>query len=460
MTSIRGALCTTALHRCSDNAASVLQESSTEMKSYPFRLVCVGVQGVMATCVCAADYSISGYGTLGFARSDRDYGYQRFVDDHGTFRRDSVAGLQLDVKVSNQFSATAQVKAAPSANSDSTYQPTVAWAFVAYRPGNDLLVRAGRQRIPLYLYSQNYDVGATYDFARLPTEMYSISPNNEMDGVSFSKSWGTTGDEIVLDGYWGNSNADIRIWLRDGFPGVQPPGAMFRKLRVDGGGVALSFRKDDRTYRIGISRAGISERAENSAIPTTYPYVVLAPGVGYFQVDSSLPGPGIPTVAKFGFTTLTLGADIAVGTRYRVVSELARTNVPRTAVSTQSTRGYFSVLRQVDKWTPYVAYAFLKSQAAPLNLHMAVNNTVVPGFVPNAAAINAAQRIAADGILAFDQRSLAVGTSYSLTPTSKIKAELMRVRIGKVSSLVDGPPGSNIRNETINVISLSYSVVF
>ena len=63
-------------------------------------------------------------------------------------------------------------------------------------------------------------------------------------------------------------------------------------------------------------------------------------------------------------------------------------------------------------------------------------------------------------MLTYDQHSLAIGTSYSLSPTSKVKAEWMRVRIGKVSSLVDAPPGSNIRNQNINVISLSYSVVF
>jgi hypothetical protein len=84
----------------------------------------------------------------------------------------------------------------------------------------------------------------------------------------------------------------------------------------------------------------------------------------------------------------------------------------------------------------------------------------VPTLVPGASLINASQRIGADQILAFDQRSLAIGTSYSLSATSKLKAELMHVRIGQVSSLVDAPPGSNIRNQSINVISLSYSVVF
>ena len=107
-----------------------------------------------------------------------------------------------------------------------------------------------------------------------------------------------------------------------------------------------------------------------------------------------------------------------------------------------------------------MTYAFLKSQSAPLDLHASVASTVVPGFIPNAAQINASQRAATDGILAFDQRSLAIGSSYALSPTSKLKAELMHVRIGQVSSLVDAPPGGNIRNQGINVISLSYSVVF
>ena len=43
--------------------------------------------------------------------------------------------------------------------------------------------RAGKQRIPFYFYSETVDVGATFDFARLPTEMYSISSNNDFTGL-------------------------------------------------------------------------------------------------------------------------------------------------------------------------------------------------------------------------------------------------------------------------------------
>jgi hypothetical protein len=300
----------------------------------------------------------------------------------------------------------------------------------------------------------------TFPFTRLPTEMYSISPSNEFAGLSASKSWEISGGDITLDGYWGVSNLDVRFWIRDGIPMGQSPGAQFRKIGVEGGGLALSFRRQENVLRIGLGKVTVDERHSSNAYPVTYPYVSLFPGIGYYQVNSALPGPGIPVIDQYGYRTFTLGADLDIGAGFRAIGEFARSYVSDTLFSTQSTRGYVALLRPINKWTPYVSYAFLRSESNVLALQRAVNDTVLPGFVPGAAQINAAQRAGADSLLAFDQRSLAIGTSYSLSATSKLKAELMHVRIGQVSSLVDAPPGSNIRNQGINVISLSYSVVF
>ena len=115
------------------------------------------------SAILAADFSLSGFGTLGFAKSDKPYKYQRFVDDGGTFRRDSVAGIQLDAWLSPSVGATVQALASPSSNHDDRFDGTLAWAFVSWRPTNDWLVRVGKQRIPLYLYSQTYNVGTTYE---------------------------------------------------------------------------------------------------------------------------------------------------------------------------------------------------------------------------------------------------------------------------------------------------------
>lgn len=408
----------------------------------------------------AADFSLSGFGTLGFAKSDKPYRYQRFIDEDGTFRRDSVAGVQLDARLTSSVGATVQLLASPSSDNDRQYDATVAWAFASWRPNNDWLVRVGKQRIPLYLHSQTYNVGTTYEFARLPTEMYSISPSNDFVGISASKTWELRNGELTLDGYWGGSDLDVRFWIRDGIPPRQDSNALIRQLALEGGGLVLSHKAAGNLFRIGYGRVVIDEKNSANAYPVTYPFVSIAPGIGYYQVDSSLPGPGIPAIDRYSYRTLTIGADIALNSDYRVVAEIARSWVSQTSFSNQSSRGYAALLKKIDRWTPYVSYAYLHSTSEQLSLYSKVNSNTVPAFIPGAAQINVSQRIGADSMLVYDQTAWAIGTSYALSPNSKLKAEWMRVRIGQTSSLVDGPPGSNIRNQSINVFSLSYSVVF
>ncbi|MBT9520536.1 MAG: hypothetical protein IV101_06545, partial [Dechloromonas sp.] len=119
----------------------------------------------------ALDLTWSGFGTVGFAQSDKSYKYQRFIDNHGTFKRDTILGGQLDARLSQQWSATIQAKLAPSDHNDTDWQTSLAWAFVSWRPSDDWLIRAGKIRLPLMLNTENNDVGATFDFARLPQEV-------------------------------------------------------------------------------------------------------------------------------------------------------------------------------------------------------------------------------------------------------------------------------------------------
>ena len=51
----------------------------------------------------------------------------------------------------------------PRSKRNNPWDTTLTWAFLAWRPTNDLLLRAGRFRVPYYLNSANLDVGVTYD---------------------------------------------------------------------------------------------------------------------------------------------------------------------------------------------------------------------------------------------------------------------------------------------------------
>ena len=84
---------------------------------------------------------LSGFGTLGYAKSNQSYNFERFVNDGGTIQRDSVVGVQADAKFTDSIGATIQGKLAPSLKSDSSWDGTLSWAFLSWRPANDLLIR-------------------------------------------------------------------------------------------------------------------------------------------------------------------------------------------------------------------------------------------------------------------------------------------------------------------------------
>ena len=87
--------------------------------------------------------------------------------------------------------------------------------------------------------------------------------------------------------------------------------------------------------------------------------------------------------------------------------------------------------------------------------------TILPGYIQGADQINASQRIAADTVHLYDQDTVALGSSYSLTAQSKLKIEWARTRIGARSALVDSPAGGDVvRRERINVLSLNYSFAY
>ena len=137
-----------------------------------------------------------------------------------------------------------------------------------------------------------------------------------------------------------------------------------------------------------------------------------------------------------------------------------RSVAPGSDLAPKGMRGYAALFKRWEHWTPYVSYAFLRSPRPQTDFYTALNDNTLPAFVPGAAQLTLAQRAGADQIQASRQHSWAVGTAYSFSATQKVKAEYLHTRIGEVSRLVDPLPGTTVRNASINVLSLSYSMVF
>lgn len=416
----------------------------------------------LLTLACAptarGDLALSGFATLGGAISDQDVVYQTHIDDRGTLDRDSLLGIQLDAQLAPGWGLTIQGKAAPSDHREDGWDPQLSWAFLSWRPSNDLLLRAGKLRIPLMLYSANSDVGMTFDFARLPYEVYSLAPTADVTGASLSWNWLDGERDWTLDGYLGYAHTDWRIYLRDGLPPEEPPGAVYRGADITIGGVVLTLHERDNDWRIGLHRGMV--HLGNGSLGTDFPYVALGPGIGYYQVLPAMPGPGTSSVDSAITNVVTAGADIALPRGWRMIGEYVRRDMPEITTGTNTNAAYLALLRSLGRWTPYVYVAGIRSEQKALDRYQALNRNRVPATVPDAATINASQRLGADQISAYDQYSWAIGGSYKITHFAKLKAEWLHVRSGRVSSVIDAPTGEDSGDREVNVFSLSLSAAF
>ncbi|WP_374592265.1 hypothetical protein [Aquabacterium sp.] len=410
------------------------------------RLALLGLIGV-ATTASALELQMSGFGTAGYAVSDKPYHFQQYVSDDGTVKRDSVVGAQADLKFTTELSATVQAKVAPANDEENRWKTSLAWAFVSWRPNNDWLLRAGKVRLPLYLFSENLDVGQSYDFARMPTEMYSISPTTDIAGLYLTHNWALDAGDLSLDVYSGRAPRVVhRAYLRDLGP------SYLQDVNTRVSGAVLTLRAEDSTWRAGVHHA---QSAFNNGLPMPgrLAYQSLGGGVGYYM----------PTTMVRSFTNdiFTVGLDLGLGNGWRVMTELERNIQHDIDIGANTIGGYVSLLRKVDKFTPYVTWSKIKTLGVTTTVYQGLNAVNVPSYILGADQLNAQQRMLADGIPFYDQQSLMLGTSYALTPQSKLKAELMHTWVGRGSVMIDSPAGGPpVAHEGLNVLSLSYNFTF
>jgi hypothetical protein len=403
--------------------------------------------------------SWSAFGTVGYAQSDRPWRYQRHIDEHGTFQRDTVLGLQLDAQLSPEWSGTLQPRLAPAARRDTGWDLRNAWAFAAWRPGNDWLLRAGKLRLPVLLRSEQLDVGQTYDELRLPSELYSLLPANDFTGAHLTRSWNLEDGELNLDLYRGASHLNIRYWLREGVPGALPAGALVPDMHITMHGLVFTWRGAAITARSGLHHARV-RNADGSPLVLRPSWAELGPGLGYWQTRNDLPGPGVPTAGSAGNLILTASVEAALGSGWRLAAEGAHGHMRTLESGLSFSGGYVTAYRSWSGLTGYATLASIRPDRRARAWARTLEGTVLPAVVPGAAVLNATMRTFADTIPLYDQRSLALGAAYALTPRSKLKAEWLHARV-RGAQFIDRPAGEALTQpHRVNVFSASYSFVF
>lgn len=397
----------------------------------------------------AVDLMWSGFGTVGYAESDQTFNYQRFVNGSGSVKRDSVLGAQLDARFTQEWGATVQARLAPSERYDTRWQPSLTWAFVSWRPSDDWLIRAGKIRLPLMLNTENLDVGATFDLARLPQEVYSIAPTTDVVGLSVSKSWLLDTWEWNLEAYTGKTKTYWRYYIRE----TQPDRALgdwFVPFKMQSSGLVLTVKDLANTFRIGLHE--VEATRVGGQTHSEIPFHQLAPGLGYYDVELGR------RVEKLIIPVQTIGASVTLPADVKLLAEYARIKVDSASEGLSRWGAYIALSRSFGAWTPYVYYAKMRSTESALDKYRAIEASARnPLF---STRVNNYQKLASDLVAPYDQWTGAIGTSYRLTPASLVKAEWTHTHTGVASSFVDATSGSDSGDKRINVFSLSYSFTF
>lgn len=365
----------------------------------------------------ALDWSLSGFATLGYARSDQEYSYEGVINNDGGLERDSLAGLQLEAGLNPKWRATLQARFAPDSANPHYWHAQLSWAFLSWRPDNDWLLRAGKLRMPTYLFSENMDVGASYDVIRMPTEVYTTAPSTDYSGFSLSRSWNAWGAEWGLEAYLGRTKLSAS---------TDDSGSRQFDLRTRTEGLVLNMRRQEHVFQIGLQQALIT-------LGDDEPGEVANRG----KVPGSGAGPGTGGGNRNGrkqidTRILLLGVDLALSPDWRLVAEYAKRHALDSRLPHNSQGAYLTLQTRYQAWVPYMTVGRLLTAADSRH----------------------------SGNY-FDQSSLMLGSAYKLSPQQKLKVEWKRVRLGGNSFLLDGPTlQRSSAKQNLNIFSFSYNTNF
>ncbi|MFD2166557.1 porin [Thalassotalea euphylliae] len=97
-----------------------------------------------------------------------DYPIVSVYEEEWDFDPESLFGLQVSADLMEGLTATAQIVARGA----DEWDPDFEWAYLSYEINDNWTVQAGKKRLPLFYYSDFYDVGYAYVWMRAPADNY------------------------------------------------------------------------------------------------------------------------------------------------------------------------------------------------------------------------------------------------------------------------------------------------
>lgn len=377
----------------------------------------------------AIELNTTGFATIGYAQSTADFNYLRFINNDGTFKRDSLLGMQFNAKFSPQWSATVQAVAAMPQDTDKQVKIDPRWGFIAFRPHNEWLIRAGKLRNNLLMNLQNLEVGTTYDMVRLPSEVYGTLPTYDFTGLDIVKSWYLDDYDVELELLHGQSDSTYRYYvsdtqLADWQATAANPNNRLQPIYAGILQLLSGLNSEGNTYfwPLDVTTTGATLSLTDDSMN------LFRVAVYNLKVDD-------PTIAQIngGKPVINLRM-LSLGTRYQLPASVSFSgeyllNSNDTSTNVDIHSGYVSLSKRIKSWQPYITYAKLWTMETGESASTKLN-----------------------------QSSLAIGSSYKFSTTQKLKAEISHVMLGDRVDLERFDTDAS--NTAFNVFSINYNLTF
>ena len=132
-----------------------------------------------------------------------DYPKTGIYDTDWSLSPDTSLGLQFSSYFTEEFSLIAQIVVHGARD----YEPEVDWLYVNYFITPELSVQLGRKRLPLYYYSDYFDVGYAYYWIRPPADLYTWQITN-YEGISLFYERGLGQWDSSVNLYYGSEESE------------------------------------------------------------------------------------------------------------------------------------------------------------------------------------------------------------------------------------------------------------
>jgi len=375
--------------------------------------------------------SISGFGTLGVAKSNTDqaqfarYNQAEGVADKAKIGLDTNLGLQATYKINDWLSGTAQILTRK--NTSPTFTTDLTWAFLKARVNDEVSVRVGRVVLPTFLISDYQNVGYANTMMRPPIEMYGQAPIENVDGadINFQRAFGDF--NFTTQAFVGVSRGKLFVPTGSGSVAT---------YRAPAAGISFTGEYGPFVVRLGHARADLKI---NDLAPINGLTAQLSQ-FGFKQLANDI---GLTDGKKIAFTSIGATMDwhnIVVQTEYAQRRAKEAVYIPDTNA------WYTMVGYRVGKVLPYYAHASYRD---------AGSSVTPPASLPRNNQLGAAVY----GLLPSpEQTSDLIGVRWDFAKSVALKVQADRVKPKtKAGSLIFVKPGFS---GNVTVVAAALDFVF